>query len=391
MEGLTEAPSNIPIEIPEKKQDGSISDIEIKKHGLEDFADKFVNKLNNSDIYSLLSGLYEKRIQNIKPSQLLSTYKRDRTLGASEVDAEKLLGLVNNFVEQLKGRYKFVELSPLMPIGGSSVLNKINPSTILQTIKGTEVVADASIILALEAARMRSESVDRKDLTNVGLATSMREVRLQRFAEPHFSSHYSSFTIATSGRDTGRFNFEKVQVKNHIEYWLDCLRGLKDSSYDIKEISVNISDIGLIDLLTQSGVLNRDELLERIRQPSSLLFKEKGINIPDRPTSLSDFHPDSSMESLNKNFAVLKRFEKDELSVLREKFPDVKFAFNLSRIGGMGYFNSLCFKIKAKNMAGEEIGLVDGGCSDWTQKLLSNSKERFIGSGIGSEVLVNKF
>ena len=386
-----EKQNNLPVDHSENKQSESISDIEIKKYGLEDFADKFVNKLNNTEIYSLLSGLYEKRIQDIKPSELLNAYKRDRTLGLSEADAEQLLDLVNNFVEQLKGRYKFVELSPLTPIGGSSVLNKINSNTILQTIKGSEVVADASIILALEAASQISEFADKKDPTTVNLATSMREVRLQRFAEPHFSSHYSSFTIATAGRDTGRSSFEKEQVKNHIEYWLECLGRLKDSGYAIKEISVNISDIGLIDLLVQNGVLNRDELLKKVRQPSSMLFKEKGINIPDRPASLSDFTPGLDIESLSKNFAVLKRFEKDELSVLKEKFPDVKFAFNLSRIGGIGYFNGLCFKIKAKNAAGEEISLIDGGCSDWTQKLLSDNKERFIGSGIGSEVLVNKF
>ncbi len=35
--------------------------------------------------------------------------------------------------------------------------------------------------------------------------------------------------------------------------------------------------------------------------------------------------------------------------------------------------------------------LVDGGFTDWTAKLLSNKKERFLISGLGSERLIDCF
>jgi hypothetical protein len=40
---------------------------------------------------------------------------------------------------------------------------------------------------------------------------------------------------------------------------------------------------------------------------------------------------------------------------------------------------------------GELRQLVDGGSTDWTARLMSNGKERFFVSGIGSELLLRRF
>ncbi len=53
---------------------------------------------------------------------------------------------------------------------------------------------------------------------------------------------------------------------------------------------------------------------------------------------------------------------------------------------GRGYYRDLCFKVNA-HVRGtpEEIG--DGGFTDWTAKLVANSKERLLISGIGLDRL----
>ena len=43
------------------------------------------------------------------------------------------------------------------------------------------------------------------------------------------------------------------------------------------------------------------------------------------------------------------------------------------------------FQIFVKDSTGSDVFLVDGGFTDWTQKLLSDRKERLLISGMGTE------
>ena len=58
---------------------------------------------------------------------------------------------------------------------------------------------------------------------------------------------------------------------------------------------------------------------------------------------------------------------------------------------GHGYYHGLRFKLYGTNQTGQEFDLSDGGFTDWTQKLLSNRKERFLISGFGSELICKAF
>ena len=53
-----------------------------------------------------------------------------------------------------------------------------------------------------------------------------------------------------------------------------------------------------------------------------------------------------------------------------------------------GYYRDTCYHIFAKDFSGNDLLLVDGGFTNWTQQLLSNQKERFLISGLGSERLL---
>ena len=57
------------------------------------------------------------------------------------------------------------------------------------------------------------------------------------------------------------------------------------------------------------------------------------------------------------------------------------------RACGRGYYRDVCFKVSAlaDGAPAEETG--DGGFTDWTAKLLANSKERLLISGYGLERL----
>ena len=72
-------------------------------------------------------------------------------------------------------------------------------------------------------------------------------------------------------------------------------------------------------------------------------------------------------------------------SKLKEEYPKVNFQIDSERKNGIGYYQTLCFTINATNTKGEKVHLTDGGITDWTQQLLSNKKERYMISAIGSE------
>ena len=73
------------------------------------------------------------------------------------------------------------------------------------------------------------------------------------------------------------------------------------------------------------------------------------------------------------------------------EIPAAAVVFDDSRQPGRGYYLGLCFKIHAAAPDGRWLEIGDGGLVDWTQKLLSDSKERLLGGGLGSDRLCLEF
>jgi hypothetical protein len=76
---------------------------------------------------------------------------------------------------------------------------------------------------------------------------------------------------------------------------------------------------------------------------------------------------------------------------IQAAYPDVLCEIEPGRAGEGTYYTYACFHIYAANHAGQEYQLVDGGCTTWTQQLLSNAKERLLISGLGLDRLWSEF
>ncbi|HEY6886222.1 MAG TPA: hypothetical protein VI300_00545, partial [Solirubrobacter sp.] len=61
------------------------------------------------------------------------------------------------------------------------------------------------------------------------------------------------------------------------------------------------------------------------------------------------------------------------------------------RTQGRGYYDGMLLNITATDREGSAVGLADGGRTDWTQRLLSNRKERLLTSGIGLGLMAERF
>ena len=87
----------------------------------------------------------------------------------------------------------------------------------------------------------------------------------------------------------------------------------------------------------------------------------------------------------------LSRVRERVVPALEKAHPGVSVRFDLGRLNGVGYYAGLCFNVVATDREGAPKPIADGGCLDWTRRLLANDKERLLTSGLGLELLVKRF
>lgn len=224
------------------------------------------------------------------------------------------------------GSFKPLELSPLAPLGNCSAIGLTDQNKIVSALRGTEVVADATNLMALEASVRRRNS--RFDDNVVSLCSIHRHVRAQALPPVKgFTAHFKIFTAVTAGRDNGSLEFEKMALLQHLslyeKYFVGHLK-FKNARVIIKALK------------------GSDGSTERSRRLYDFI-----------KTKLSGF---------NLSFEEVPQDE-------HRYYQHTRFSFNAD-------FN------------GSEFNLGDGGFVDWGAKLTSNGKERMFTSGAGLELII---
>ncbi len=120
---------------------------------------------------------------------------------------------------------------------------------------------------------------------------------------------------------------------------------------------------------TGSRSFERTELVRLVRAMSSVV-RDAGAD--DAMVSITDF--EGGLGSLVDG-------------VVRELVEcGVRARVDDERTAGRDYYPSVCFKLHAR-FGGNQVEVGDGGFVPWTQRLLSNSKERLLIGGIGLDRL----
>jgi len=305
-----------------------------REAGVPNLGGILAERIKPTDLQSLLLEVYRKRAKHRNLSAVLSDYASNSFTRPSRINPAHLLEWDRIAFSHLPHEFQAIELSPVSPLGSVSRLASISQDWVLTTIRNTEVAADPTNVLALECALRRKELTRSKpsDATPVHLACSQRVIRTQRFRSPSSLQHFRLFSLCSAGRDTGNLRFEINTATEHTRFYLKSLK----------------------DFL--------------------------GPIIPLR-ARIIDLRPDSHDETIFK--APIEK--------LKQEFKDVDICLERIKIGETEYYRHLRFKVYASPPKGNEMELVDGGDTDWTQKLLNNAKERLIISGIGSERLCEKF
>jgi len=83
----------------------------------------------------------------------------------------------------------------------------------------------------------------------------------------------------------------------------------------------------------------------------------------------------------------LARVRTEVFTPLKRKHPQATFMFRLGRLRAATYYDGLSLDIRTRPVDGEQLSIADGGSTDWTQRLLSDGKERLLVSGIATELI----
>ena len=168
--------------------------------------------LKGSDFTSLMLAVARRRAAQETPASLLRRYRADRFVQPADTDWHEIRSAEDHLAAHLPPGTELLTLPPLVPLGTHAVLGPISQDKVVTAMRATEVAADPTNALALEAA-VRRKAADIRG--TVRLAAFQRVVRAQLPA-PGFLPHFSLFGLVTAGRDDGGHRFEREAVAEHV-------------------------------------------------------------------------------------------------------------------------------------------------------------------------------
>lgn len=183
--------------------------------------DSLVERLSGSKFNSLLLEVFRLRAAQVSPADLLRDFEKNRFTQPSTVDPILLLETEANWLKNAReAEFTPVTLSPVSPLGSCSVVAKASQNKVVSALRNTEVVADATNVLALKLAL---ELKKNPESSTIRYSTVHRHLRAQRFENPNFTAHFGVFCLASAGKNPGNFDFELAEANRHISLVLDIL------------------------------------------------------------------------------------------------------------------------------------------------------------------------
>lgn len=285
--------------------------------------DALTTKISGSEFTTLMLEIVRRRSSELAPAEVLRQYQGDRFTPPSRLDSVRLHEMQLTAIRAVATDFDVIETSPLTPLGTHSVVAGVNQNRVVTTIRGTEVAADPTNSLALEAAVRRREllATDARSSMPVHLASVDRVVRAQKFDGPLSFAHFSLLGLVSAGRDTGNHSFEAAVLRQHIE------------------------------------------MLARVA--GHLGFGRTHVELTDFDGSYGAVIDGVRHEVAGETITV---------------------GVSPQRTAGRGYYPHLCFKLSVVTDTAE-VEIADGGLVDWTQSLVSSNKERLMISGLSIDRL----
>ncbi|MFD5827798.1 hypothetical protein [Lentzea sp. NPDC060358] len=184
----------------------------LRSLGGEEALDRLAG-LSGSDLTSVLLALMRRRASGLSGPAVLRQYRSDRFVAPSAVPFAVLRAAEDQLLAAVPPAFSVLGLSPVAPLGTCSAVAEQDQNNVVSTVRGTEVAADPTNALALEAAVRRQAGPD-----DVRLAAVQRVVRAQLFGGEGRFAHFTLFALVSAGRDRGSLAFERQHLAEHVAF-----------------------------------------------------------------------------------------------------------------------------------------------------------------------------
>ncbi len=196
--------------------------------GLQHLPSILAGQLPGSTLNSVLLEIFHLKTTQLQPADVLRAYAENRFVRPSSAPFFKLVAIKNDLLQRAASAgFEPLQLSPACPLGTCSVVALAHQDKVVSATRGTELVADATNVLALETA-LRRKGQGPEDL--IRLCASHRHIRTQVFDLEGFTPHFDIFCMTSAGRDTGHFSFEKTTVAEHLLFYHSWAKTLPGAS-----------------------------------------------------------------------------------------------------------------------------------------------------------------
>lgn len=179
------------------------------------YISRLAEETSLSELNSMLLELFRLKTQKITPAELMQKFDENRFVLPANVDPLVMKEMELDWLKMAQHEnFKPIILSPLAPLGTCSAVGHVDQNNIVSATRGTEVVSDATNVLALKiASDIRSGKASEEIIK---YATVHRHVRGQHFENPNFTAHFNMLCLASGGLDTGSYAFELSQLNAHL-------------------------------------------------------------------------------------------------------------------------------------------------------------------------------
>ena len=190
----------------------------LDREGGPELFELLAGKLSGADLTSLLLEVFRRRALRRTPAEVVRRYREDRFVLPAATDVAALRRAEDALFAALPEGFEALALAPVVPLATHTAVATVDPRKVIATVRATEVAADPTNALALEAAVRRSRGDAR-----VRLAASQRVIRAQRFDAPGALAHFQLFGLVTADRDTGNRAFERRELAEHLRFAVRAL------------------------------------------------------------------------------------------------------------------------------------------------------------------------
>jgi hypothetical protein len=284
--------------------------------GVPSLAEKLSGELSSSDFNSLLTAVFALRAENAAPNEMLKLYAQNKYAKPAACNAAEYRKLEADMLFAAEQKeVQSIILSPASLFGCCSVLGAVSQNKIISSTRNLEILSDATNMLALYIAAGIKDGMFSHTETPIHLCTTHRHIRYQPSFGAGMLPHFGIFTMVSAGKNRSTYVFEIETVLFHLRFYRDYWLQKHGS---LLSVSFNC----------RAGYKDSEGFFDRITE------------------------------------------------AVKVSFPDMEIAINKQE-NNTTYYKGLQATLNAQ-INGKIIEIGDIGFTDWTQKLLNNTSERFL-------------